>query len=142
MKKIPLTPVGIEPATFRFVAQHLNHCATAKTCLHIFLPKQPEVPTCTKKDPFSKAGLQENRQEDKYGENWSKWPPNWRRSGKPPNSARTANRRARAIVKGTLQNRSICAPVKGQQLAKSTTRIAKSRTEFCVMVLSGFVLEK
>ena len=27
--KIPMTPYGIEPATFRFVAQHLNHCATA-----------------------------------------------------------------------------------------------------------------
>jgi hypothetical protein len=27
--KNPLTPVGIEPATFRVVAQHLNHCATA-----------------------------------------------------------------------------------------------------------------
>ena len=27
--KNPVTPVGIEPATFRFVAQHLNHCATA-----------------------------------------------------------------------------------------------------------------
>jgi len=26
--KNPLTPAGIEPATFRFVAQHLNHCAT------------------------------------------------------------------------------------------------------------------
>ena len=26
--KNPLTPTGIEPATFRFVAQHLNHCAT------------------------------------------------------------------------------------------------------------------
>ena len=25
----PLTPSGIEPATFRFVAQHLNHCSTA-----------------------------------------------------------------------------------------------------------------
>jgi len=24
-----MTPFGIEPATFRFVAQHLNHCATA-----------------------------------------------------------------------------------------------------------------
>jgi len=28
--KNPLTLAGIEPATFRFVAQHLNHCATAK----------------------------------------------------------------------------------------------------------------
>jgi len=27
--KNPLTPGGIEPATFRFVAQHLNLCATA-----------------------------------------------------------------------------------------------------------------
>jgi hypothetical protein len=26
--KIPMTPAGIETATFRFVAQHLNHCAT------------------------------------------------------------------------------------------------------------------
>ena len=27
--KVPETPAGIEPATFRFVTQHLNHCATA-----------------------------------------------------------------------------------------------------------------
>ena len=27
--KIPMTPAGIEPPTFRFVAQLLNHCATA-----------------------------------------------------------------------------------------------------------------
>ena len=24
-----MTPAGIEPATFRFVAKHFNHCATA-----------------------------------------------------------------------------------------------------------------
>ena len=27
--KFPVTPSGVETATFRFVAQHLNHCATA-----------------------------------------------------------------------------------------------------------------
>ena len=27
--KNPLTPAGIKPASFRFVAQNLNHCATA-----------------------------------------------------------------------------------------------------------------
>ena len=31
-----MTPVGIEPATFRLVAQHLNHCATA-------VPNEDEV---------------------------------------------------------------------------------------------------
>jgi hypothetical protein len=28
-RKNPMTPSGIEPATFRIVAQNLNHCATA-----------------------------------------------------------------------------------------------------------------
>ena len=36
-KKNLLTPVGIEPATFLFGAQHLNHCATA-------VPGETEVP--------------------------------------------------------------------------------------------------
>ena len=27
--KIPMTPSGIEPATFQFVAHHRNHCTTA-----------------------------------------------------------------------------------------------------------------
>jgi len=29
--KNPMTPAGIEPAIFRFVSKHLNHCATAVT---------------------------------------------------------------------------------------------------------------
>jgi hypothetical protein len=27
--KNPITPAEIEPANFRFVAQHINHCATS-----------------------------------------------------------------------------------------------------------------
>ena len=34
--KIP-TQAGIEPATFRFVAQHLNHCATAVPYIYIYV---------------------------------------------------------------------------------------------------------
>jgi len=30
--KNTLTPAGIEPATFRIVAHHLDHCATAVPC--------------------------------------------------------------------------------------------------------------
>jgi len=35
--KNPLAPAGIEPATFRFVAQRLNHCATVvpETCREV-----------------------------------------------------------------------------------------------------------
>ena len=29
--KIPMTPAGIEPATFRFLAQYLNHCTKGHT---------------------------------------------------------------------------------------------------------------
>jgi len=32
--KNPVTQAGIEPATFRFVAQRLNHCATAGSRCH------------------------------------------------------------------------------------------------------------
>jgi len=41
--KNPLTLPGIEPATFRFVAQHLNHSAAAVDILstdHIFCIRQ------------------------------------------------------------------------------------------------------
>ena len=30
-----MTPAGIEPATFRFVARHLNHCATARLVKYV-----------------------------------------------------------------------------------------------------------
>ena len=35
--KNPLTLAGIEPATFRFVAQHLNHCGTAVPCIILYM---------------------------------------------------------------------------------------------------------
>ena len=37
-----MTPAGIEPATFRFVAQHLNHCATAVPDGQRYCPKHVE----------------------------------------------------------------------------------------------------
>jgi len=30
-----MTPAGIEPATYRFVARYLNHCATAVPRFHV-----------------------------------------------------------------------------------------------------------
>jgi len=33
---IPMTPSGIEPVTSRFVAQHLNHCATAVSLVLLY----------------------------------------------------------------------------------------------------------
>jgi len=36
-----MTPAGIEPATFRFVAQHLNHSATAVPTYHKVKGEKP-----------------------------------------------------------------------------------------------------
>jgi len=36
--KNPLTLAGIEPVTLRFIAQHLNHCATAVPYVIHMLP--------------------------------------------------------------------------------------------------------
>ena len=38
--KIPMTPPGTEPATFQFVAQHLNHCATRRSLGYFKSPSQ------------------------------------------------------------------------------------------------------
>jgi hypothetical protein len=32
-----MTPSGIEPATFRFVAQNINHCATAVPIIMMYI---------------------------------------------------------------------------------------------------------
>ena len=46
--KNPLTLAGIEPATFRFVAQHLNHCATAVPRLKpLFIANSSVIMFCT-----------------------------------------------------------------------------------------------
>ena len=46
-----MTPAGIEPATFRFVAQHLNHCATAVP--HTYTHTHTHTPhTRTRTYPF------------------------------------------------------------------------------------------
>ena len=39
----PLTPAGIEPATYRFVAQSLKHCATMVPAVISKFVKQREV---------------------------------------------------------------------------------------------------
>ena len=44
--KIPMTQLGIEPATFRFVAQHLNLCATVSEGFYV------------KKNPLTTAGIE------------------------------------------------------------------------------------
>ena len=36
-----MTPAGIEPATFRFEAQHLNHCATTVPPIHTHIQDVP-----------------------------------------------------------------------------------------------------
>jgi len=47
--KNPLIPSGIEPVNFRFVAQHLNHCATAVPALYgvmsenVIHPERPDM---------------------------------------------------------------------------------------------------
>jgi hypothetical protein len=55
--KIPMTPSGIEPATFRFVAQYLKHCATAvPTALWFFAETSWQfwgLGTCVRGDAVS-----------------------------------------------------------------------------------------
>ena len=52
-----MTPAGIESATFRFVAQHLNHCATAVPPQSSVLLKTLTGPQLVKKSPPPSRGF-------------------------------------------------------------------------------------
>ena len=52
-----MTPSGIEPATFRFVAQHLNHCATAVPANFRYYTRNGYKGLKKLKSPISMAGL-------------------------------------------------------------------------------------
>ena len=66
-----MTPAGIEPATFRFVAQHFNHCATAvplcilySSLCTITLPfyvTQPGVLTASQNKPQRRVFLKTHK---------------------------------------------------------------------------------
>ena len=57
----PLTSAGIEPATSRFVAQHLNHCATAVPTTIIVLTRLFVVFGTGAKRPDGKGGSNESQ---------------------------------------------------------------------------------
>ena len=79
--KISLTPAGIEPATFRFVAQHLNHCATAvpkfmTVSCWILRIRNVSEESCTKNHfMFNKNFFfrKTYRLWDTVGETWHSW---------------------------------------------------------------------
>ena len=54
--KNPLTLAGIEPATFQFVARHLNHCATAVPTLNV-----QTYECCGRTLLFVSYGIQDSR---------------------------------------------------------------------------------
>jgi hypothetical protein len=53
--KIPLTPSDIDPATLRFVAQCLNHCATAYPC------EANSRPICPEENPVFRLCVDRSR---------------------------------------------------------------------------------
>jgi len=58
-----MTPAGIEPATFRFVAQHLNHCATAvphyinNALYNYCISKKGLLEECNKEEHVKETGV-------------------------------------------------------------------------------------
>ena len=52
-----MTPAGIEPETFRFLTQHLNHCATAVPSKETVNGKSKLVPLQTWRDPEGSRNL-------------------------------------------------------------------------------------
>jgi hypothetical protein len=68
--KIPMTPSGIEPGTFRFVAQYINHSATE----HVKYKTEITLPYIKNRGRYSAAGVVTD-----YGLDSSGLKPRWRR---------------------------------------------------------------
>ena len=70
--KSPLTPSGIEPATFRFVAQHLNHCATAEMMGRktVYRKKNRKISSEMDGQCGSRSESNEDKADDGENERW------------------------------------------------------------------------
>jgi len=83
-EKVPLIPSGIEPATFRFVAQHLNHCDTAVPNIYIYIQGHeksmrqfgPKLAKTTRDNQASSPVMEENINTDLTSVMWSYIIPN------------------------------------------------------------------
>jgi hypothetical protein len=111
--KIPMTPSGIEPATFRFVAQYLDHCATAVPMVH----KNNMQMRCEGKiraKPTEGGSISQNKKNNVYGYRPSEA---WFRSGF---GVVTEWFLSRGLV--TIKKKAKCPPWASAQYAASLKR--------------------